>query len=153
MREIDTEGAERDFGVTTIHHEMDNGERRFRLNKDDGTGYARTEASAAGGWQNSHFHKEICETYIVQDGWIALAELISTEPTIRILWPGDIVTTQPMVVHNVYLAHDAVIHPAKHGVARADDRHGDDITRRLDLITHALATPEAIYAAAARSGQ
>jgi hypothetical protein len=150
MREISAAQARHDFGVTTKHHEMDNGERRFRLLKNDGTAYSRTEATEAGGWQRSHFHKAVMETYIVQAGWVAFAELISSELTIRILGAGDTVTTKPMVVHNVYLSSDAVIHTVKHGPAQGDDRHADDSTAGFDLATRALTTTEAIHAAAIR---
>jgi hypothetical protein len=148
MREISAAQASRDFGITTKHHEMDNGERRFRLLKNDGTAYIRTEAIASSGWQNSHFHKAVRETYIVQTGWVAFAELISSELVIRVLEPGDVVTTQPMVVHNVYLSGDAVIHTVKHGLAQGEDRHTDDVTAGFDLVVRTLTTVEAIRAAA-----
>lgn len=150
MREISAARAEREFGISTRHHRMDNSERRFRLLKDDGTAYIRTEAGEESGWQNSHFHKAVRETYIVQTGWVAFAELVSSELVLRLLHPGDIVTTQPEVVHNVYLSSDAVIHTVKHGVAEGDDRHVDETTKAFDLVTHALATPTAIRAAAIR---
>jgi hypothetical protein len=148
MREISAAQASRDFGIATKHHEMDNGERRFRLLKNDGTAYIRTEAIASSGWQNSHFHKAVRETYIVQAGWVAFAELISSELVIRVLEPGDVVTTQPMVVHNVYLSGDAVIHTVKHGLAQGEDRHTDDVTAGFDLVVRTLTTVEAIRAAA-----
>jgi len=153
MREISAARANREFGITTRHHEMDNGERRLRLLKDDGTAYIRTEAVEESGWQNSHFHKTVRETYIVQTGWVAFAELVSSELVLRLLHPGDIVTTQPEVVHNVYLSSDAVIHTVKHGVAEGDDRHVDETTKAFDLVTHALTTPTAIRAAAIRIGK
>jgi hypothetical protein len=148
MREISAAQASRDFGIATKHHEMDNGERRFRLLKNDGTAYIRTEAIASSGWQNSHFHKAVRETYIVQAGWVAFAELISSELVIRVLEPGDVVTTRPMVVHNVYLSGDAVIHTVKHGLAQGEDRHTDDVTAGFDLVVRTLTTVEAIRAAA-----
>jgi len=38
-------------GVRTHHCEMPNGEHRFRLQRDDGTAYSRTEAPDHGGSQ------------------------------------------------------------------------------------------------------
>lgn len=60
---------------TTVNKEvMDNGEVRTRLISADNSAYIRTEASDNGGWQNSHYHLEHEETYIVQKGWVGFAE-------------------------------------------------------------------------------
>ena len=64
------------MGVWTHHSEMPDGELRFRLKHDDGTAYSRTEATVGGGWQKSHSHRTVRETYITQRGRMALAELI-----------------------------------------------------------------------------
>jgi hypothetical protein len=150
MREINAARAKREFGIATKHNEMDNGERRFRLLKNDGTAYSRTEAVEESGWQFSHLHRTVRETYIVQTGWVAFAELVSSQLVLRLLHPGDIVTTQPGVVHNVYLSGDAVIHTVKHGTAEGDDRYVDETTKAFDLVTRTLATPTAVRAAAIR---
>ncbi|WP_081971878.1 MerR family transcriptional regulator [Paenibacillus borealis] len=63
----------RTHGIQTLHQQMPSGERRFRLLSSDGSAYIRTEAPGQGGWQHSHYHKEIAETYIVQHGWIVYA--------------------------------------------------------------------------------
>lgn len=102
-------------GVSTEHNEMPSGERRFRLKNDDGTAYSRTEASARGGWQKSHHHRSVRETYIVQSGKMALAELVEGTLQLRVLGPNDICTTKPNVAHNVYLFRSSVIHSVKHG--------------------------------------
>ena len=67
----------RSLGIEAVHQEMENGERRFRLVSSDGSSYIRTEASKEGGWQNSHFHEQLTEIYIVQSGWLVYAELSS----------------------------------------------------------------------------
>lgn len=54
------------LGIDTLHQEMDNGERRFRLVSSDGSSYIRTEASNNGGCQKSHYHKSLREFYVVQ---------------------------------------------------------------------------------------
>ncbi|WP_058303378.1 hypothetical protein [Gorillibacterium timonense] len=73
-KEISVEEAET-LGVRTIHHKMENGERRFRLVSADGSSYIRTEASRHSGWQNSHYHKEVTEWYVVQKDWFPSPEL------------------------------------------------------------------------------
>lgn len=114
VEEIPAElAAER--GVSARHSRMSNGELRYRLVAGDGTAYVRTEASAQGGWQNSHFHRAVLETYIVQAGWGAFAELRDGDLRLWIMRPGDIHTTTPGVPHNMYLAAHSVTHVVKHG--------------------------------------
>jgi mannose-6-phosphate isomerase-like protein (cupin superfamily) len=115
-RDIELEEA-RARGVSTQHTEMPGGELRFRLKHDDGTTYSRTEASASGGWQKSHYHRTVRETYIVQRGRMAFAELVDGALKLRIFVPNEIYTTRPNVAHNVYLFRDSVNHSVKHGEA------------------------------------
>jgi len=104
-------------GISTEHNEMPTGELRFRLKHDDGTAYIRTEATDRGGWQNSHYHRTVRETYIVQRGKMAFAELVDGALKVRILGANEICTTEPNVSHNVYLYRNSVIHTVKHGEA------------------------------------
>lgn len=150
MREIEREEATTRHGVTTRHQEMDNGEFRFRLLKSDGTAYIRTEASKIGGWQSSHYHNTVKETYIVQEGWIAYAELINGRRRVSLRRAGELLTTQPGVVHNVYMPANAVIHTVKHGVAATEDRIVDETTKQFDRDTQSL-TEEQITAEAAKN--
>jgi mannose-6-phosphate isomerase-like protein (cupin superfamily) len=113
-RTIEPEEA-RAKGVWAEHSQMPNGELRFRLKHRDGTAYSRTEAAENSGWQNSHFHRSIRETYIVQRGRMALAELVVGALKMRVFGPGEICTTEPNVSHNVYLYRGSVIHTVKHG--------------------------------------
>ena len=108
-RDIEAHDA-RAMGVCTHHSEMPNGERRFRLKHDDGTAYSRTEATEGGGWQKSHSHRAVRETYITQRGRMALAELIDDALRIRLFGPHEICTTEPNIPHNVYLYGNTVIH-------------------------------------------
>ncbi|CCB67448.1 hypothetical protein [Hyphomicrobium sp. MC1] len=123
MRVIDCKEAQSEHGIFTLHHQMPNNELRFRLKKVDGTAYIRTEASTQGGWQESHYHKEVRETYIVQKGWIAYAEQKGPTPRISIFREGELFTTQPGVVHNVYMPAHSVIHTVKHGNCTCEDRN------------------------------
>ncbi|MGB9115021.1 hypothetical protein [Bradyrhizobium sp.] len=102
-------------GIWTQHSEMANGELRFRLKHSDGTAYIRTEATNSSGWQKSHYHRTVRETYIVQRGRMALAELIDGALKMRVFGPSEICTTEPNISHNVYLYRDSVIHTVKHG--------------------------------------
>lgn len=135
-----TEDAVRASGITTHHERMENGELRFRLIADDGSGYIRTIAGEAGGWQNSHYHEAALETYIAQQGWMALAELVDHEVRWHFLLPGDVYTTQLKIPHNVYLPAHAIIHTVKHGtVAGGVDWHADSV---LDSMTKPVTEEE-----------
>jgi mannose-6-phosphate isomerase-like protein (cupin superfamily) len=110
-------------GIRTRHERMDNGEFRFRLLAGDGSAYIRTVAGPAGAWQNSHYHNEVRETYIVQRGWAALVELVDGAVVWHMLAPGDVCTTRPLVPHNLYLPAGAATHTVKHGRGQPDDWH------------------------------
>ena len=138
MRDISSEDAAKRHGITTCHQEMDNGELRFRLRKSDGSAYVRTESSPLGAWQNSHYHENIRETYIVQKGWIAYAELIEGERVINVYEAGELFTTKPHVIHNVYMPANAVIHTVKYGEASGEDRVESEATREFDQVTQCL---------------
>lgn len=149
-RDIEAHEA-RAMGVWTHHSEMPNGELRFRLKHEDGTAYSRTEATDRGGWQNSHSHRSVRETYIIQRGRMALAELIDEALRMRLFDPNEMCTTEPNIPHNVYLYGDTVIHTVKHGDAASDsdwysDPMLDEKTLHLNeadiarLATSAIAT-------------
>ncbi len=109
------------YGISSKHEQMNNGELRFRLTADDGSGYIRTVAGKNGAWQNSHLHKLNRETYIVQSGWMVLAELRNNKVVLNIFKPSDVVSTEPGIIHNVYLPSGAVIHTVKHGSTSEKD--------------------------------
>lgn len=109
----------RALGIVFPCSRMENGEYRFRLmreGQDMGYGYILTEMPPDScGWQKSHHHKGVMETFIVQSGWIAYAELVDGKVTIRVCKPGEMFTSMPGVPHNVYMPAAAVIHTVKHG--------------------------------------
>jgi len=114
---ISVELAEREFGITSPHERMDNGELRFRLLCEDGNGYVRTLATSFGGWQNSHSHSAFREFYLIELGWIAFATPGSdARPIVQIFHPGDIYISPLGEVHNVYLAADSVMHTIRLGI-------------------------------------
>jgi hypothetical protein len=101
---------------------MPNGELRFRMYGRDGNGYVRTISGPVGAWQNSHYHHQIRETFIVETGWMVLAEWHPEGHGVALkrLNPGGIVTTEPLRQHNVYLPADTLIHVIKHGSAMGE---------------------------------
>jgi hypothetical protein len=106
-----------EHGVRTLHEQMPNGELRFRLIAPDGSSYVRTVAGSQGAWQNSHYHNQLRETYIVEAGWIVIAELNDKTGSVDFTRyaRGDIITSPIKGKHNVYMAARSVIHTVKHG--------------------------------------
>ena len=118
---------------------MPNGERRRRLTDAMGLGYVLTEASEEGGWQDSHLHRGLSETYVVQRGWIAVAEISAGHGfKIQVLRPGAIWTALPGVIHNIYMSPHAVTHVVKHGEGGQSDWIRNAATDRLDRWSKAL---------------
>ncbi len=151
MRDIDCAEAREEYGIYCRHQLMDNLELRFRLKKTDGTGYIRTEAGDEGAWQESHFHRHVRETYIVQTGWIAYAErLPNGRPSITIYLENEVFTTRPGVVHNIYMPAKSVIHTVKHGICDSEDRLTEG-TEGFDAFCRSLTSDEAIISCAARA--
>lgn len=128
MREITPVEASEKYSIRTASHEFEpDGERRFRLLNQDGTGYIRTEYPKinSGNWQEAHYHRSVTETYIIQERWIAFADNTNGMRRVRILKAGEIVTVPPLISHNVYLSPGCVFHTIKHGVACGEDKVPD----------------------------
>jgi mannose-6-phosphate isomerase-like protein (cupin superfamily) len=108
-----------DLGITFPSVKMSNGEYRFRCTDTQGYGYALTKMPlTSSGWQSSHYHKGVVETYIVQQGWIGFAkQLPNEECDVRVYRKGSVVTTEVNQSHNIYMSAGAVIHTVKHGDA------------------------------------
>ena len=134
-QELTAEEFATEQGIGTKHEKTASGEFRFRLVAGDGSSYVRTIASDAGGWQHSHYHRSIVETYIVQAGWIALVEYQQSNLTWHILSANEVYTTTTGVAHNVYLPAGTVLHTVKHGDGGAKDWHAHD---ELDKLTRSL---------------
>lgn len=126
--------------ITSNHQVMDNGELRYRLMAKEGYGYILTVAGPQGAWQNSHLHRAVRETYIVQNGWMAMATYQDGVVDIRVYRPGETITTEIGVPHNVYLPAGAVTHTVKRG----DTAETSDWTavKELDEITKPLSETE-----------
>lgn len=132
------------LGITFPCELMDNGEYRFRCmdgGQNAGWGYVLTKRPGnSGGWQNSHYHTGIVETYIVQKGWIGFAELLPDgKMTIKIYQSGDVFTTKPGQARNVYMPAGAVVHTVKHADCSLEKDWFaspvlDEKTKRLDEV-------------------
>lgn len=131
------------YGISTSHHKMENGERRFRLTGADGSAYIRTEAAPGGGWQNSHYHTALSELYLVQRGWMLFAELEEGGLSVERYGAGEFCVSRPMVPHNVYMGPGAVLHTIKFGdCSRADWQKSealDELLPRIELPVGAAA--------------
>lgn len=143
MKDISIEEAKL-MGVESIHHEMENGEKRFRLVNIDGSSYIRTEGSTIGGWQNSHFHKCSSEIYIVEDGWIVYAELTNPgELRLSCLKQGEMISVTPLKHHNIYMSPSAVTHTVKYGL-RDIEKPDWFQSNELDKLTKSITEKEVL---------
>ena len=142
MTKISASDAETRHDISASHEQMPNGERRFRLIDGSGVGYIRTEAGPDGAWQNSHIHHSVLETYVVQAGWIAVAQMSdSGELILRMLRPAEVWTSGIDVAHNVYMSGGAITHTVKHGQGDKADWHTNPTTQQLDRLTKTLTEP------------
>lgn len=131
-----------EFGHRALHLQaeaMPNGERRLRVVDAQGLGYVLTEASQQGGWQSSHLHKQLRETYVVQTGWVAVAQLgTGGDLSLLRLEPGDVWTAMPGRPHNIFMSPGAITHVVKHGPAAEADWETNMETERLDALSKAV---------------
>lgn len=142
MTKITKEEASEKYGINCSYSISEDGELRFRLTKNDGTAYIRTEAPPKGEWQDSHWHNKVRETYIVQNEWIGYAELDGECVRYRIYKEGELFTTAPNIIHTVYMPNDAVIHTVKHGNARGEERLEDKRTDDFNRLVKAVSEKE-----------
>ncbi|MEK4661785.1 cupin domain-containing protein [Priestia sp. FSL H7-0729] len=140
---MDIEFPERKYGETgvkTSFEQMANGEQKYKMIAEDGSYYCRTVASSHGAWQNSHFHTNLTEFYVVQSGWIAYANFTDDQNLeIRVMGEGDHMIVEPGVHHNIYMSAHSVIHTIKYGL----NTHRDwSASPELDSITQTLMESE-----------
>lgn len=119
MRKLTNDQA-LDSGIQTVHHQMDNGELRFRLTRDTGSSYILTLSAKQSGWQFSHVHHQKREFYIVEQGWIVIALRQAEQLTFRRLGLDDSFMLPPGMPHNVYLSEGTVLHTVKYGSTDVD---------------------------------
>lgn len=116
MEKISCGAAFEQYGVSTNHERMDNGELRFRLIGPDKSSYIRCE-NAAGEpvWESSHSHAALQELVLVQSGEVVYVEYRGGRAVFQLLRPGMYVVTTPDVPHNQCLTAHAVVHTVKFG--------------------------------------
>lgn len=127
------------YGLIVNSERMENGELRFRLIDNNGSGYIRTIAGNKSYWQNGHYHKFTLETYIVQTGWIVIAILDNNELKFELLRSSDVFTVKPFIKHKVYMSKGSITHTIKHGVCKIDDWFP---AKDLDLLTERISERE-----------
>ena len=120
------------YGITSDNEIMDNGEYRFRLFGEDGSGYIRTVTENTKGWQNSHYHKTIRELYIVQKNRMIFVKLINNEVKFSLVKENDYVLTKPFISHNIFLPENTIIHTVKFGKILPNDWYPSE---KLDRLT------------------
>jgi len=148
IQQISIEEAEEKHGIICEHSQMDNQELRFRLKKvDEETCYIRTESPPDGAWQRSHYHTNVLETYIVQKGWICYAEKNNENSILKIYKEGQLFTTKPNIIHNIYLPKNSVIHTVKHGNAIGEKRLEDENTYTFNIITQQITESQILASA------
>jgi len=130
------------YGVSTRHNVMDNGELRFRLLGSDGSCYIRTEASGDSGWQNSHRHSRLSELCLVQQGWVLYAELIDGQVVLNKYTAGQHYTIPPIIAHNTYMAPHTILHTIKFGDCSDPDwiaaEELDQLLRTIDVTQYIM---------------
>lgn len=129
-----------EIDVKTSFEQMANGERKYKMIATDGSYYCRTVASSQGAWQNSHFHVNVTEFYVVQAGWIAYASYGEDQTlSIQLIGEGEHIVAQPGVHHNIYMSANSVIHTIKHGPDTSSDWRASP---GLDSLTQPLTEKE-----------
>lgn len=120
MKLISPQEAEK-MGIQTVHHEMDNGEKRFRLSTESGSSYILTLNSGESGWQNSHVHFRKKEFYIVEKGWVLLILWKKPEqPQVIRLGEDDSCLVPANISHNLFVSAGTVFHTVKYGSKDTD---------------------------------
>lgn len=121
MTVISPDTAFSDFGISTSHEIMPNGEKRFRLKSTDGTGYIRVENPGAGVWQNSHMHTTMSELTIVQKGYVILAQLKDGKCHMQTYTEREYFICEPGMIHNLFMGADTITHTVKFGDTTKND--------------------------------
>ena len=130
MKRLSQKDAE-SYGIRTAHHEMDNGELRFRLTSERGSSYILTQSTAKNGWQNAHVHYRKNEFYLVEEGSVLIARLVDGELKIDKLEKHDSLHIPPNIPHNVLMSEGAILHTVKYGSQDEDWNPCPELDRLL----------------------
>ncbi len=130
MKQLSEQDAEK-HGLRTVHHEMDNGELRFRLVSDSGSSYIMTKSTGANGWQKSHFHNKKQEFYMVEKGIVLIVLLRDGKVEMKKLCVNECFSVPVGVPHNVLMSENAVLHTVKFGTKDEDWNGCEELDRLL----------------------
>ena len=136
MRQLSDKEAN-DYGVHTVHHEMDNGELRFRLTNNSGSSYILTKSTACNGWQRAHIHYRKSEIYIVEEGAVIIALLKDNELKLRRLCRGETLSVDVGTPHNVFMYENTLLHTIKFGCSDEDWNEApelDELIKSSDIV-------------------
>ena len=102
------------YGIQTSGVKMDNGETRFRLTSAQSS-YIRTETKDQTGWQNSHYHSEQTEVFLVEKGEVLCAAIVDEKIVLKMYYSGECFSVGPMIPHNLRLSKNSLMHTVKYG--------------------------------------
>lgn len=116
---------------------MPNTEIRYRLKIDDNTLYSVTKSGEELAWQNSHYHKNCNELYLVQKGRILVVMQEKEKILKKIIEEGEMVVIKPNVSHNIYMFEDTETCVLKYGNVKQNDWYSDEsldsICKKIDI--------------------
>ena len=118
-------------GISAVHHEMDNGELRFRLVSTGGSSYILTKSTGCNGWQNSHIHFQKQEFYVVEKGTALFALLQNGQVQFKKICENESLSIPLGVAHNVLLSENAVLHTVKYGTQDEDWNPAPELDEQL----------------------
>lgn len=131
MKELTADEVQ-EHGIRTAHHEMDSGERRYRLISETGSSYILTQANAADFWQKSHYHKKKKEYYVVEFGWVLIARYENGQLRIFRLHPDEPCFIPAGVMHNIFMPAGTILHTIKYGTAETDWHAASELDQLLE---------------------
>ena len=116
---------------------MPNTETRYRIKIDNNTLYSITKSGEKLSWQNSHYHKDCNELYLVQEGKILIVIQDKEKISKKILIKGQMIDIKPNISHNVYMFEDTETCVLKYGDVKPNDWHSDknldNICKEIDV--------------------
>lgn len=110
---------------------MPNTETRYRIKIDNNTLYSITKSGEKLSWQNSHYHKECNELYLVQKGKALIIMQENEKISKKIIKEGEMITIKPNISHNIYMFEDTQTCVLKYGDVKQNDWYSDE---KLDNI-------------------
>lgn len=105
---------------------MPNTETRYRIKLDDDTLYSITKSGEKLSWQNSHYHKNCNELYLVQKGKVLIVIKEKDKIFHKVLNESQMLVIKPNIPHNIYMFEDAETCVLKYGDVKEKDWYPDE---------------------------